>query len=183
VADSVEDFRIRNMTPAPDPRFRDPITARLAGFLVHIGLEVEPAQLPPDTFLPGLAIRAGKLLVDESRLRYPGDLLHEGGHLALLPPAQRAQLGDDAGADGGMEMAAIAWSYAAILHLEMDPAIVFHPAGYKGGAQAILDNFAQRRYIGVPVLEWLQMTADGKRAAALGVPPFPHMLKWVNDGE
>ncbi|HXZ28253.1 MAG TPA: hypothetical protein VEG08_09690 [Terriglobales bacterium] len=171
------------MAPAPDPRFRDPITARLAGFLTSIGLEVEPAQLPSTTFLPGLMIRAGKLLVDESRLSYPGDLLHEAGHLALLPRARRAHCDDNAGADGGMEMAAIAWSYAAILHLEMDPAIVFHPAGYKGGAQAILDNFAQRRYVGVPVLEWLEMTADGKRAAALAVPPFPHMLKWVNDRE
>lgn len=168
---------------APDPRFRHPVTARLAGFLAAIGLQVEPAQLPPTTFLPGLMLRAGKLLVDESRLAYPGDLLHEAGHLALLPPARRALLEDNAGADGGMEMAAIAWSYAAILHLEMDPAIVFHPAGYKGGAQAILDNFAQRRFFGVPVLEWLGLTADSKRAALLGVPPFPHMLKWVNEAE
>ena len=172
------------MAAAPsDPRFRNLITARLAAFLTRIGLEVEAAELPPDTFLSGLMIRHGKLLIDEAKLTYPGDILHEAGHLALLPAQQRARLEDNAGVDGGFEMAAIAWSYAAILHLEMDPAIVFHPAGYKGGAQAILDNFAQRRYIGVPILEWLGMTADSKRAAALGVPAYPHMLKWVNDAE
>lgn len=168
--------------PEPDARFRNPITARLTGFLASIGLEAEPSELPPDTFLSGLMIREGKLLIEESRLTYPGDILHEAGHLALLPAAQRRQLADNAGADGGFEMAAIAWSYAAILHLGMDPAIVFHSGGYRGGGQNILDNFAQRRYIGVPVLEWLGMTADSKRAAALGVPPYPHMLKWVNDG-
>jgi hypothetical protein len=171
--------------PAPelDPRFHDPITSCLAGFLVSLGLEVAPAELPPGTFLPGLMVRDGKLLIDEAKLAYPGDILHEAGHLALLPAGKRARLEDNAGDDGGFEMAAIAWSYAAILHLEMDPAIVFHPAGYKGGAQAILDNFAQRRFFGVPVLEWLGMTADSKRAAALGVPPYPHMLKWLNDAE
>lgn len=169
--------------PGPDPRFRDPVTARLAGFLTSIGLEVEPAELPPDTFLAGLMISHGELLIDEAKLAYPGDILHEAGHLALLPASRRRQLADNAGGDGGMEMAAIAWSYAAILHLGMDPAIVFHPAGYKGGAQAILDNFAQRHYFGVPILEWLEMAADTKKAARLGVPPFPHMLKWVNDGE
>ena len=170
------------MAAAPsDPRFRHPVTARLAGFLAEIGLEAEPAELPPDTFLSGLMIRDGKLLIDEGKLTYPGDILHEAGHLALLPAAQRAGLQDNAGADGGMEMAAIAWSYAAVLHLGMDPAIVFHAGGYRGGGQNIIDNFAQRRFIGVPVLEWLGMTADGKRAATLGVPPYPHMLKWLND--
>ena len=166
---------------ALDPRFTNPVTCRLAGFLLGIGLEVEPTVLSQGSFLSGVMISHGTLLVDESTLTYPGDLLHEAGHLALLPAGRRQAMHLDAGADGGYEMAAIAWSYAAALHLGIDPAIVIHGGGYRGGSQAILNNFAGGHTFGVPILEWLGMTADKKKAALLGVPAYPHMLKWVNE--
>ena len=162
-------------------RFKNPVVSRVAGFLTDIGLIVKPAAISHKTFLGGLLIRHGELWIDESRLAYPGDVLHEAGHLAILPPRQRQQLNENVSNDGGQEMAAIAWSYAAALHLGLDPAIVFHADGYKGGAQAILDNFAQGRYVGVPYLEWLGMTIDRKMAILVQAPPYPHMLKWLND--
>ena len=164
-----------------DPRYRHPMTSRIAGFLAQIGLKTEPATLAEPTFLDGLTICQGTLLIDESRLRYPGDLLHEAGHLAVTPGEKRSQLHQNAGADPGEEMMAIAWSYAAALHLAIDPIVVFHPAGYRGGGQAIVDNFAQGRYFGVPLLEWIGLTADKKSAANLGIQPYPHMLKWLRD--
>ena len=48
-------------------------------------------------------------------------------------------------------MMAIAWSYAAAVHLGLDPAVVFHEAGYRGGSGSLIENFAQERYIGVPI--------------------------------
>jgi len=78
-------------------------------------------------------------------------------------------------------MAAIAWSYAAALYAGIDPAVVFHSGGYSGGSEAILTNFAQRRYFGVPVLEWLGLAADRKTADLLRVELYPHMLKWLRD--
>lgn len=159
--------------------FQDPVVAKIGQFLIDIGIAVRSAELTAKTFLPGMCVERGVLIVDESRLTYPGDLLHEAGHLAVLSSEQRQTAGPEMGDDGGFEMAATAWSYAAALHIGVDLALVFHRDGYRGNSQAILENFAAGRYIGVPVLDWLGMTAGPKRAQELGVPPYPNMLKWL----
>jgi hypothetical protein len=114
--------------------FANPLTAMLTGFVRDIGIEVRDANLPEPTFLPGLDIRFGALLVDEERLLYPGDVLHEAGHIAVASPEERSR--ETLKPRGGDEIAAIAWSYAAARRLEIDPAIVFHEAGYRGSASA-----------------------------------------------
>ena len=131
--------------------------------------------------MPGILIDKGAIVVDESQLKYPGDLLHEAGHLAVVPAARRNEIYRDAGNAPAEEMAAIAWSYAAALHIGLDPAVVFHEAGYKGGSQSMLENFAAGRYIGVPMLHWLGMAEDQRTAAANGRQPYPAMLRWVSD--
>jgi hypothetical protein len=157
------------------------VLSKILTFLAEIGIAAELVELPEGTFLPGIDIRDGVLLIDEARLAYPGDVLHEAGHLAIIPAEKRKTTNHDAGADGGAEMAAIAWSYAAALHLQIDLAVVFHEHGYRGGARAIIDNFAQGRYVGVPVLEWLGMTVGAKTARQSGLPAYPHMSKWALD--
>lgn len=137
------------------------------------------AELPAQTLLPGILVENGILVIDESRLTFPGDLLHEAGHLAVMTPEERASAHPDIGDDGGFEMAAIAWSYAAAIHIGLELGIVFHQGGYRGASTSIIENFADRRYFGVPVLEWLGMTADAKRAIELGVEPYPYMLRWL----
>jgi hypothetical protein len=125
----------------------------------------------------------GEMVIDESRLSYPGDLLHEAGHLAVTAPELRGNLcGNVADGDqdnGGNEMAAMAWSFAAALHLGIDPAIVFHPHGYKGSSEAYLTAFRNRQYFGLPLLQWYGLSFDDKHALAMGVPPFPHMTRWI----
>jgi hypothetical protein len=142
----------------------------IAGFFAEIGLPFRFAELPDPTFLPGVSIQRGVLTIDREKLLYPGDLLHEAGHLAVLPAADRAGMDGDVGPDGGMEMAAIAWSYAAALHLGIPVEVVFHDDGYLGGAANLRENFALRRYIGVPLLEWMELTAGGR---------FPAMDRWL----
>jgi hypothetical protein len=132
----------------------------MAGFLAGIGLETAPVVFPEPGFLDGLMISHGVLFIDEARLAYPGDLLHEAGHLAVVPGERRKLLYGDIGSD---------------------PGEVFHSSGYSGGSQTILQNFSQERYFGVPMLEWLGLTADKKPAALLQVPPYPYMLKWLRD--
>jgi len=159
--------------------FADPLTERIAGFVRGIGLAVRPGVVEDAAFLPGLALEAGGIVIDESRLRYPGDILHEAGHLAVLPATVRALTTGRLEADGGQEMGAIAWSWAAAVHLDLDPAVVFHPDGYQQGANAVLENFAQGRYVGVSYLQWLGLTRELARDAPQAGPPYPHMLRWL----
>jgi hypothetical protein len=121
-------------------------------------------------------------LVDQARLKYPGDLLHEAGHLAVKPEEERRQSGSDAGNDPAEEMMAIAWSFAALVHLQLSPEIVFHADGYRGGSQALIDNFTQGHTFGVPMLQWLGMTADQQQAKRLGIAPYPQMIRWLRAG-
>jgi hypothetical protein len=144
------------------------VVETIAGFFADIGLPFRFAELSGPTFLPGVTIQRGVLAIDREKLLYPGDLLHEAGHLAILPPAERAAIDGDVGPDGGMEMAAIAWSYAAAVHLGIPVEVVFHDEGYLGGASAIRDNFAQGRYIGVPLLQWMGLTVS-----------YPAIERWL----
>jgi hypothetical protein len=150
----------------------DPIAKRICTFLVSIGLPVRAGVVPGSSFLPGIAIEDGVLVFDEDRLLYPGDLLHEAGHLALLPRDARGTVHGDAGDDGGLEVGAIGWSYAAAVHLGIDPAVVFHEAGYRGASQSILENFAAGRHIGVPIMQWVGMTT---------AETYPAMHTWLRD--
>jgi hypothetical protein len=159
----------------------DKVTEALVGFLTEIGLEVRAGAIPHETFLPGIDVVRGALVVDESRLLYPGDLLHEAGHLAVMAPEERAEAGTTIDTGGGEEMAAIAWSYAAVIHLEIDPGVVFHQDGYKGGSQAILENFAERRYFGVPLLQWMGMTFYDPKIREFNAGSYPKMAKWLRD--
>jgi hypothetical protein len=159
----------------------DSIFATIAAFLAEIGLPVEIGEIRQPTFLPGIHAESGILRVDSAKLSWPGDLLHEAGHLALLTGEQRRQVMGNVGDDGGAELGAIAWSYAAAVHLRLDPGVVFHEHGYHGGSQSILQNFAGGRYIGVPMLQWLGLCLDANNAFSLGDKPYPHMLRWMRD--
>ncbi len=155
--------------------FADPLVGRIVAFLRGVGIPVEAASLDGETFLPGIAIAAGGLRVDPERLTWPGDLLHEAGHLAVSDPAK-----PDVGVsdDPGEEMAAIAWSYAAALELGLAPEVLFHAGGYRGGAKALIENFAEGGYVGVPMLAMWGLTREPHRAKAAGLPGYPRMLAW-----
>jgi hypothetical protein len=159
----------------------DQVTGSIVRFLQEIGLEVRPGDIASETFVPGIEVRAGVMLFDEAKLLYPGDLLHEAGHLAVMAPEERAMANATVETGPGEEMAAIAWSYAAALHIDIDPAIVFHPEGYKGDSKMILENFTGERYFGVPLLEWWELATNDKTAAELNTKPYPKMVKWLRD--
>ncbi len=162
-----------------------PVASKIVDFLIEIGLAVKISSINRNTFLPGIDFEKGAIVIDEAKLKYPGDLLHEAGHLAVLPPAQRKTVNGDITPeqtyDGGGELMALAWSYAAAVYLNLDPSIIFHPDGYKGESEVLIDHFTSSPFMGVPGLQWLGLTAQEKLAAELNIPPFPNMLKWLCD--
>lgn len=179
-AEPAADQPVPQPAPVSAPHAHDPgLVGQIIGFIRDIGIAVETCELGDDTFLPGIAVRGGTIRVDPGRLRYPGDLLHEAGHIAVTPAAQRAAMGDDAGDEPADEMMAIAWSWAASVYLGLDPGVVFHPDGYKGDAQWLIETFGTGHYIGLPMLQWIGLSADPQRAAELGVAPYPAMLRWL----
>lgn len=98
------------------------------------------------------------------------------GHIAVTDPALRPSL-DAVPSDPGEEMAAIAWSWAAALEIDLDPAILFHDGGYHGGAQAMIENRSEGRDVGVPMLAWFGMTAERHRAKESGMALYPAMVR------
>lgn len=165
--------------------FEDALTSRIAEFLNAIGIEVVPARLESEGFLPGIVVERGRLLVDETKLSYPGDLLHEAGHLAVAPSSVRSQLSGEVmvpGADmNAVEVQATAWAYAALRHLGLEPRVLFHEGGYRGRSEGLIMTYSLGVYPGAHALQAAGMTATGEAARALGVAPYPHMLKWMRD--
>jgi len=149
----------------------DQVIPRIVAFLDRIGIPVLAEPVEKGTSIPGAKVRDGALVYDPA-LPCPGDLLHEAGHIAVSDPATRSTLGEveDTPAE---EMAALAWSYAAALAAGVDPALVFHPFGYKGQSAQILASFEAGGGIGVPMLQLWGMTT------ARGSDPFPAMARWL----
>lgn len=158
------------------------IIAVIVAFLREIGLDVLLEQHEGDSFLPGIRIKSGGLSIDPSQVLYPGDILHEAGHLATLPYAVRSKLDGvlpDIGLHRGAELMSLAWSYAACLKLQLAPEVVFHADGYKGDSEHLIRNFEDGIYIGLPMLQYQQMAYDEKNAASLNARAFPYMQNWV----
>lgn len=158
--------------------FDSPDTRAILAFLDRIGIPVVIAPVAGETALPAMTVTDGALVIDPARLEWPGDLLHEAGHIAVTDPALRPTLSDVSG-DPGEEMATIAWSYAAALAAGIDPKLVFHDHGYRGGGGYLADNFANGGYVGTPMLEYWGMAVPQREAAARGLAPYPHMLRWL----
>ncbi|HEX8637578.1 MAG TPA: hypothetical protein VF692_05915, partial [Pyrinomonadaceae bacterium] len=112
-------------------------------------------------------------------------LLHEAGHLAVIPGNLRATLSGEVNVPNAdmdaIESHAVAWSYAAVVHLAIDPRIVFHDGGYRQCSERLILTYSCGVYPGANGLEQVGMTATGDRAKIVGVPPYPYMLKWLRD--
>lgn len=160
--------------PIRSPDHQENVSAIVA-FLREIGLTVEFGATADGDFLPGIQMIRNGLRLDKDALLYPGDLLHEAGHLAVMPQAHReAEL--PSSSDAAEEMAAMAWSYAAASHLGISPSVVFHENGYRGQAHQLLDDFSNGKAIGLPYLWWIGMTTQPQ----LGRPSiYPRMLHWL----
>ncbi len=165
--------------------FQNAFAAKIIAFLREIGIRVTAGNVVDGAFLPGIEVIDGELVVDESKLLYPGDLLHEAGHLAVTPGELRSELHGKVEISNELpqvvELEAMLWSYAACLHLGLDPRVVFHEHGYHGQSEKLLRNFELGVFLGVHGLEAAGMTLSPSDASRLGIQPFPDMQKWLRD--
>jgi len=159
--------------------FSDPLVTRLSGFVCSIGIEVRACTINWKTQFPGLDIKLGAVLVDEQSLIHPGNILHEAGHIAVHDPIRRRE--PKFSPTRGEELGALAWSYAATVHLGLKSDLVFYPGSYHGWDTSLVENFAEGRYLGVPLLHRYGMAIEPRLATERGQKPYPHILKWVRD--
>jgi len=154
-------------------------------FIRSIGIKLEYKSLDQPTFLPGLDLGPNCIYVDREKLLYPGDLLHEAGHLAVTTSQQRAAIGSAASEQpwptDGEEIAAVLWSYAAAMHLNIPLDIVFHAGGYKNDSNWLIENFSAGNYIGLPFLQWAGLCYDSQQASRHQSPAFPAMRRWMRE--
>ncbi|MEO1023176.1 MAG: hypothetical protein AAFW89_11595 [Bacteroidota bacterium] len=155
----------------------------IISFIEEIGISIRFQDVTDSTFLPGIMIDGGTMIIDREKLAFPGDVLHEAGHIALTPAHERHLLaGDlDAGKNeaNSLEMAAICWSYAAALHLNIDLNLLFHEEGYKGESAWLIKTFEEGNYLGLPLLQWMELCT--RQDDTSDTPPFPYMIKWLRD--
>lgn len=158
---------------------------QICGFIESLGISIIPRKLDAPTFLPGLELGPNCIYVDAEKFLYPGDLLHEAGHLAVTTAAQRHAVGSETlelpWPTDGEEIGTVLWSYAAARHLGIPLDIVFHSNGYKNDSAWLIDNFQQGNYIGLPLLQWMGLCFDEQQAPLHQVLPFPSMRKWLRD--
>jgi hypothetical protein len=147
-------------------------------FLEEIGIVLREGEVPEGSFLPGVTIENGEVVYDADRLLYPGDILHEAGHVAVCNAAERATLsGNVAPADegkSGEEAITLLWSWAAIKKTGIPPEVVFHEHGYKDQSEYLIENFENGNYIGLSLLVWAGMTDHPSARGG-----FPVMKNWL----
>ncbi len=158
---------------------REEVLEKIFYFLNEISIPYNISKIEAETFLPGIQIKNGALQIDLEKLKYPGDLLHEAGHIAVTKSAERNTLNDNVieknPEKAGDEMAVLLWTYAASQKIGFSSDVVFHENGYKGDAKWLAEQFESGNYIGLPLLQWMGLT-DVK-----GEKTFPFMKAWLRD--
>jgi hypothetical protein len=178
-------------------------------FLDRIGMPFKAGPFGRDGFLPGIQIKEGVLYIDPDRLTGSGDVLHEAGHIVVVPSRWRSTLGDDvlATLDEAIaddpdakddfklqtsikmsEPMAVAWSYAVLKELGLPPECVFFPGSYKihtdEKPHPMLTWVESGTHYGVLALSQVGMTGGAgmfELMGSNGLPPFPTMTKWLQD--
>ncbi len=155
----------------------DEAVARICSFLDRIGISYCKAAIEGDTFLPGLLIDNGSLTIDLSKLHYPGDVLHEAGHIALTHPAKRPFLNQDMlNAQSEQESEEIGvqlWTFLATREIGLPADVVFHSGGYRGQSKWFIENFEKGNFIGLPLLVWMKIVEPAPQGN------FPVVKSWL----
>ena len=154
---------------------------KITNFIEDIGIKIEAQTIDEDTFIPGILVKDGAIFYDTKKLAHPGDLIHEAGHVALIPASERhtanGNIEEDLPMGERLEIGVILWSFAALTHLDMDMEVVFHKDGYNGDSRWHIENFKNKNYVGLPPLQWMGLCRRDDEEGA----KFPAVIKWLRD--
>lgn len=161
------------------------VLGRIVTFLQTVGVPLSERQMSASSLLPGVAIESGQLVVDRSRVEWPGDLLHEAGHLAVVPARLRPMLSGTMSEEIDVvhagEPEATAWAYAAIVALGLEPDVLFHVGGYHGHSRQLAFTYAAGCFPGAGGLCAAGMALGREEAERRDLPPYPHMIRWLRE--
>ena len=152
----------------------------VTSFLDRIGIIAREGEVPHDSFLQGVCLEMGEVVYDIDRLLSPGDILHEAGHIALTPAIRRSlacgNIAETAPEDEGLERAVICWTWFAAREIGLPLEVLFHPEGYKGDSEWLIEQFENHRLLGLPLLQWKGMVVRDD-----GDSGIPRIVKWLSD--
>lgn len=180
-------------------------------FVRSIGIPVEVTEESAALaggFLPEIQVANGGLVVDVTRV-FPGDILHEAGHLAVIPAVFRAKASghlevvhatmshylqthiddlmsspEDPVCRGIMQSddpEATAWQYAAAQAIGLPDEWLFPKDAFDGDAASILAALRARQYLGINGLQAAGWTVC-RRSPRRDVPEYPELAFWLHGG-
>lgn len=185
-------------------------TREVVTFLRGIGLAVTERQAPlqeGETFLPHVLVNQGGLEVVMEEA-YPGDVLHEAAHLAIIPaqfrpfanwdlseaesrmtqyldehPMALATYPEDPVARAIVQAAdpeATAWQYAAAVHLKVPERWIFPRGSYEGTRIDMLRCLKASSYVGINGLRAAGWTLLRPNPIRPDVPVYPKLKFWLH---
>lgn len=167
-------------------------------FLQSIGLPTMVGTVPESSFLPNIFIRHGTIQVTSGVLI--GDLLHEAGHLAVVPSRFRPlmhgalyrsfdqifeQLAnlepthpDVIAMLHAEDTAATAWSWACGVHLGVAHDDIITTEAFDGDGAGIRSMLSRHQYIGIHALQGSGFCA-AHGLCNPKLPVFPRLAFWA----
>jgi hypothetical protein len=186
----------------------DPLASGLAtlrAFLSTIGLRVRVSR-GACGFIDGVRIERGTVLVDPDASI--SNLLHEAAHLAVMPARWRDVCGPDVDETIGRmhelerdllldapdsptaramlqcgEAEAIAWSWAAGVHLGFAHETIVEDTDFGGEGKELRMGLALEYHFGVHGLQAAGFCSvrAGALAELRGLPAYPRLKRWLQD--
>lgn len=182
------------------PNNEQVMLATVIDFLGAIGLEVCNTDQVQGSFVPGVHIEKGSLVIDPTcRV---SDLLHEAGHLACIPKQFRHLASGDLNecmetmtehlrtleVDSPLyrsiiqcsDPEATAWAWAAGKFLGLKSERIIEKDQYDGEGNFIRVCLEMNRYIGIHGLAHAGFCAQNKSIGKLrNMPTYPHLAFWM----
>lgn len=184
-------------------------TGAVIDFLRRIGLRVDEATSTAQlagSFLPDVLVQEGGLVIDAAKA-FPGDVLHEAAHLAVIPaqfrpfangdlneveermarylnenPMGLATYPEDPLSRAILQAAeaeATAWQYAAAVEIGLPERWIFPMKSYDGTRVSLLRSLRHNQYMGINGLRAAGWTTLRPNPHQPHIPTYPKLKFWL----